>query len=282
MNYLISTFDCLIFDETITNLKANAKYKINDMNIKSGLIVDKQNHTSYVLDFHQANRNIIKVNMGVNNYYFLFKVCHNEFFTTNIDYQSKKISISLFSKLFITINGVLKCEQNVENLIYSHFEIENDFCFVYFKGERNFVVVIKDDEVCFSNYYDECNITENEKLFMCKLNDALNHGLVFNVKGKESETYLVYLDNEELNLKNEFLPFVFLDCVKAGNFKYCNNLLCDEMKIENENEIKNFFSEFDFYYPIEKNKFVLTNKNTLAGIYAFDIENNKISNISCH
>ena len=205
----------------------------------------------------------------------------NEFFTTKIVFKSKEIVVSLFEKLFISIDGVLICEEIVDNLIYSHFEIERDMCLIFFKGERNYLVVIKDDEVKFSNYYDECNISEKEKLFMCKLGDILNHGLVLSVKENDAETYLVYLDDEEMNLKQEFLPFVFLDCVKAGNYKYCNNLLCDEMKVENENEIKDFFSKFDFYYPLSKNSFALINKNTLAGIYAFEIENNKIVNITC-
>jgi hypothetical protein len=170
----------------------------------------------------------------------------------------------------------------VENLIYSHFEIKNDMCFIYFSGKRSFVTVIKEDEICFSNYYDECNISEDEMLFMCKLNDTLNHGLVFKIKGKETEKYLVYLDNEELNLKSEFLPFVFLDCLMAENYKYCKNLLCEEMQIDNEKKTKNFFNSFDFYYPINNHKFILINKNTLAGIYDFEIENNKISNIKCH
>ena len=136
--------------------------------------------------------------------------------------------------------------------------------------------------MCFADYYDECNEGENEKIFMCKIGDILNHGLVFSLKGKETENYLVYLDNEELNLKNEFLPFVFLDCLKVGNYKYCNNLLCEEMKIENEKEIKDFFPQFDFYYPINNKQFILINKNTLTGIYDFEIENNKIVNIMSH
>jgi hypothetical protein len=93
------------------------------------------------------------------------------------------------------------------------------------------------------------------------------------------EEYLVYLDDEKLNLKEEFVSFVFLDCVKAKNFKYANELLCDNLKLENEKEIEKFFPEFDYFYPAQKNSFILINKNTLAGIFEFNIHNNLILNI---
>ena len=256
MNYLIPVFDCFIYFDDLISLKANVKYKVSEISSKCGLVFDTNNQLNYLFKFEERSNNVLKVNYGFDNYYFLFKKQTNEFFTTKINYKSKEVVISLFNKLIITIDGKLICEQDVENLVYSHFEIDYGICFIFFKGERNFLVAIKDEELSFANYYDECNIAENGKMFMCKLTDALNHGLVFNVNDKETENYLVYLDDEEMNLKQEFLPFVFLDCIKAGNYKYCNQLLSNDMKMEDEKGIKDFFSEFDFYYPIDKNKFV--------------------------
>ena len=78
------------------------------------------------------------------------------------------------------------------------------------------------------------------------------------------ENYLVYLDNYDLNLKEKFLPFVFLDCVLAGNFKYCNNLLCEDVKQEKDEDIKEFFPQFDWFYPLEDKTFALIKKNKTA------------------
>ena len=39
-----------------------------------------------------------------------------------------------------------------------------------------------------------------------------------------------------------------------------------------------FFDEFDDYYPVSENKVFLFKKNTLAGIYNFEINSHKISN----
>ena len=44
-------------------------------------------------------------------------------------------------------------------------------------------------------------------------------------------------------------------------------------------QIKNFFPTFDFVYPIDETTVILANKNTLAGIYEFEVENSLIKNI---
>ena len=73
---------------------------------------------------------------------------------------------------------------------------------------------------------------------------------------------------------------MFLDCVKAGNLKYANQLLTEELKQKDVNNIKNFFPEFDCYTCISQNEFFVFKKNTLAGIYKFEIINLEISNIT--
>ena len=80
-------------------------------------------------------------------------------------------------------------------------------------------------------------------------------------------------------LKEQFVSCVFLDCLKAGNYNYCNNLLGESLKQESVTNIKNFFCEFDFVYPLEENVFALIQKNTLSGIYKFEVLNSKIENI---
>ena len=135
------------------------------------------------------------------------------------------------------------------------------------------------NECLFSSYYDEVNIDSDERFFMCRLFDSLNHGMVCRIKEGMVEKYCVYLDDEDLLLKPCFVPIVFLDCVLASNFSYCNNLLCDKLKIKEKQQIKNFFPTFDFVYPIDETTVILANKNTLAGIYEFEVENSLIKNI---
>ncbi len=210
----------------------------------------------------------------------MFPTRYSTFFQTRFKFKNYEIEVQISNKFFVSINSELKCEKNVENLTYSHYEILGELCLIYFNGQRNFLVVIKDLDVVFASYYDECNEHESEKYFMVRQNDSLNHGRVCHIKDKEFSTYLVYLDEEELNLKSDFVPFVFLDCILAENFKYCNQLLKEEVRVEIAEMIKSFFPEFDYFYPIKEKTFVLINKNTLAGIFEFSVIDNQISNIT--
>ena len=200
---------------------------------------------------------------------------------TKIKYGASDIELSMSDKIVLSCCGDVIFEREVEQLNYSHFEVINGFCLIYFSGKRDFVIVLKDKEIIFSDYYDEYNVNENERLFMVRLFDSLNHGKVLRIDGKDFETYLVYLDDNDLELKRDFVSHVFLDCVKAGNLKYANNLLCDNLKMEQVNLIQKFFPDFDYFYPIGQNEFVLTNKKALAGIFEFELINDKISNINC-
>lgn len=278
MNYLISTFDCVVMADKFFDIEANVKYQMKDVGERF-FVFPNSNTIPFMFDLLNPNQQILKVRHGADSFFFLFENRLVESFFTEIKFKNKQIGISLSHKLSISCDGVLICEKDVENLKYSHHEIDAEMCLIYFTGERNFVVVIKNDTVKFASYYDECNVNDNEKYFMCCLNDSLNHGLVCHIKDKEFSKYLVYLDDDELTLKHQFLPLVFLDCVKAENFKYCNALLSENLKMKEEKTIKHFFPEFDYIYPIDETKIILINKNTLAGIYAFEVQNDLIVNI---
>ncbi|MBQ8615418.1 MAG: hypothetical protein IJ415_02510 [Clostridia bacterium] len=280
MNYLISTFDCVIFANKFFEIKENVKYKLTEKGHNKAMVFSNANTIPFILDLQNLCEEVLKVKYGFDTFYFLFPNYYFNFFSTIINFKNKLVNVSLSSKLIITIDGVLTCDETVKNLSYSHYEIMNDLCLIYFTGARDYVVILKGNELCFASYYDECNIKDNEKYFMCKLKDSLNHGKVCQIKDKEVSSYLVYLDDEDLNLKDVFLPIVFMDCVKAENYKYCNNLLSESLKMQDEKGIKNFFPTFDFCYPIDESKVILINKNTLAGIYAFEIQNNLIVNIT--
>lgn len=278
MNYLISKFNCYVCDDEISHVIANVKYKIEDT--KKPLIIFSNSIVPLVFEINTKNENILHIKFKADNYYFLFPKFIRDFSFAKINYKSKEVFISISSKLEVNIDGEVIFEKEILNIQFSHYEMEGDLCLIYFEGNRNFLLILKEQEVCFANFYDECNIRESEKLFMCKLKDILNQGLVCQIKDKNFSSYLVYLDNEELNLKEDFIGQVFLDCVLAKNFKYCNMLLDDKLKMEDEKIISTFFEDFDFYYPLTKNDFALIKKNTLAGIYNFEILNCKITNIS--
>ena len=129
------------------------------------------------------NKNVLKVK-NKHTYYFLFKENQNDVFSTRFKFKSNEVYVSLSSYLFITINGVLICEENVDNLKFSHFEIDKDLCVVYFEGIRNYIVILKDDKMKIATYYDEVN----ESIY----------GTVIFTKNEDTFYYVIITDECEL------------------------------------------------------------------------------------
>lgn len=276
MRYLISMFDCVLDENELTK---NCCYTVENISNKNLVVYNQNNNLPILISFKNCF-NLSKICYKQNEYYFLFDKNSNNNGIFMFKYQNKQLTVCVFDSLSISLDGEIILNKEVSGVTYSHFEIKNQFCFIYFCGKRNFVVVLNGGKVEFCSFYDEVNISENEFYFMCKLYDCLNHGKVFHIKDKIVDNYLVYLDDLDLNLRTEFVGCVFLDCLLAGNLKYANNLLSAELKQKQENNILKFLPEFDFYYPISKTEFILVKKNTLAGILIFELNNLEISNIT--
>lgn len=277
MKYIISKFKCFLYNQTSFLLLPNVKYQIQEY--KNNALLLTENCFPFVLNLTNSE-NVLKVDIDADSYYFIFPTYYKTF-CARISYKNKDLFISSGGELCLNYDGETILSLPSVNVNYSHYEIVGELCLIYFTGERNFLIVVKDNEVLYCDYYDEYNTQDEEKYFMCKLCDSLNHGRVVHIKDKQFESYLVYLDNEDLNLKEEFVAHVFLDCLLAKNFKYCNELLYEEIKMENAENVKSFFPDFDYFYPIDNLNFILIKKNTLTGIYKFEIDNNKIVNITC-
>lgn len=256
----------------------NVKYEI-----KEGLdfLVFSSGAIPFIFSLKEECENVLHINKGIDSFYFLFPIKY-KYFSSKFIYKGKEITINNYNDFKLIYGGEVIITKDSLNMEFSHYEIDGDLCLIFFKGERNYLIILQNKEILFDNYYDECNIDEKEKYFMCKLFDSLNHGRVAHIKESKFDSYLIYLDNNELKLNNEFLPHVFLDCVLAKNYSYANELLSEEIKLKNKDNIGLFFNEFDYFYPLSLVEYVLIKKNTLAGICEFEIKNNKICNIINH
>ena len=277
MNYLISAMDCIVLSSNYPIIK-NVKYEF-EFSDDVELLMDNQFN---LIPFFPNNNKIAKIKYKLNNYYFLFPDKMGVVEVYSLRYNSKQILVQISNFITISIDDKVLCDNMVSEISFSHYEIDKEIIFIYFSGERNYVVVIKDLKLYFAGYCDECNIKENEKYFLMKMRDSLNHGNVCHVQKQEIETYLVYLDDFEMNMKNEFASCVFLDCVLARNFKYANQILCETIRMKKEGEINSFFPCFDNYYLIEENVAVLFNKSQSVAVVEFQVDNCEIQNIIIH
>lgn len=290
MNYIISSFPCIIDCGEKLELKMNVKYLFKDIENKVALVFGYNDEIPYVINFYELSSesknhsHVLLIENGGDRYFILFPKYYLSPYFTMIKFLGMNISLTLSDKLYIYADDGLVCAENVDKIVYSHHAIKKDFLIIYFTGERNYVVIInKYKELLCAYYYDEFNENENETYFMGRIYDSLNHGQVNKIDNNKNshEHYLVYLDNYELKLKSDFVCHIFLDCVKAGNFKYANSLLHKDIKLKSEEDINKFFPFFDDFIALSEssNSFALIKKNTLAGIYKFEITDLEISNI---
>ena len=280
MRYIIPRFDCVLIGDKNIALNKNVQYLCEFVDNKKFIVVGKNNEIPFSFDMQDNSfENVEKVVYKSDEYFFLNSKPNSNQGIFQFKYQNKQVCVGVFNNLVISIDGETVLNERVEGISYSHNEIKNQICFIYFSGKRNYVVVIYNGEIQINSFYDEVNINENEYFYMCKLYDSLNHGRVFHIKDKTFENYLVYLDDNDLKLKEDFVGCVFLDCVLSGNLSYANNLLSEDLNQKNADNISKFFVEFDYFFAINKYEFILLKKNTLAGIYSFEINNLKITNI---
>ncbi len=275
MKYIVPLFDGFLYDGTIKEFCCGCKYIIKSYN-NACLIFDKQLNFQSLLDLTKPNENLLCVPINADMYCFLFRSPKGCGDIADISFKGKHFLVSLIKGIKITESGNVVCDLDVDNVEYSQYEEMGNMMLVYFKGIRNYIIVLKDSVVEFCGYIDEFNIKEDERYFLERQYDSINHGRVCHISKGSCEKYLVYLDDNALNIKEEFVATVFLDCVKVKNFGYARQLTNIDF---DEDAAFSFFPEFDFFYPITSKKVVLINKNALAGIFEFDIKDCKIDNI---
>lgn len=283
MIYLYSDVQCVILNgENKMSILPGVFYTIE--NLVEDIIVISNNCVPLVVkcignSVENHCSNVENYILGNDNFIFLHLNKLVEPVFTSFKCGNKNFSLCVGSELNVAIDGENLLTKKLDTDIkYTHYEKIGDFNLLYFEGLRSFVLIEQNGQIKFADYYDEFNNSNDEKIYMKKQNDLLNHGKVVTLKDNKFETYLVYLDDNELNMKQEFTSLVFMDCFIAGNLKYCNELLNDNIKQKDHVLISGFFEEFDFYIPFKDIVFTFK-KNTLSGVYKFEVINNKIDNI---
>lgn len=283
MNYLIVKKDCVFLENKLI-LYSGAKYILEEIDNKEHLLISKDSGEVFCLNFYEViykNKKYSFVeNLKVDKDNYIVVSLSKDYLTHNFQLEvfKKNLSVFITDKISINFNNEILNIEKENNVLFSCIEYFGKIAIVFFEGERNFAIVIKEDEILFSNYYDEINIGKENCTLMSKHKDSLNHGTVVNIEKDQFESYLVYLDNYDLNLKSQFCICVFLDCILSGNFVYIKNLLNENLKNE-QDSLKEFLVDIKEFYPIEPTKSFVIKKDARLDILEFDIDNLQIQNI---
>ncbi len=284
MKYLVSKFPCTIVGRESRRLCENVKYGLKNVDDHFYMIFGDNGELPICINFDSpqnsnAQRGVLQFDYLSDNYTILFPQKVLPTSVNILKVLNREIIITLSQELSIFVDSENLIKKSVSKLEFSHSETRADYCLLYFDGVRNFVVILKGKELCCADYYDEINIGDDEIYFMKRLKDSLNHGKVYLIKDKKFDSYLIYLDEEDMHLCSQLVMVVFLDALVAGNFEYCNQMLAEDIHQEDAINIQKFFPEFDDYQAIDSYNVALLRKNTLAGIFEFKIADNKIENI---
>ena len=273
MNYIISKFQCELYGADRYVLYPNCKYNVTAMD----------SIPYFVCDDHGILHNIQSINMlsfayGRDQYWILNPLSSGCCVVT-IKFKNSIVNVTLGDRLHIAVDGDALLDTVLCNIEYSHYETRKDCLIIFFRGRRNYVVIIKNTELKIASFYDEINLADGEMIFMCRCYDMLGYGRVFLVnKNGEYDSYLVYLSRREI-MDQRFVSFAMLDGIMMGNTKLANDLLSLDVRLDNDKDIIDFFPDFDDYVCIDEYTYALIKKNTLAGIYQLEFDANKISNI---
>ena len=157
------------------------------------IVCGKNGEIPFALNFSNPanNENLEIVKYKSDEYYFLHSTMVATGSFVQIKHFNRQICVSQINELSITIDGDLVLSENVRDVSYSHYEVLGDLCIIYFLGKRKYFIVIKGNELCCANYYDELNLDGEERFYLCRLRDSLNHGKVCHIKDKKYDDYLV-------------------------------------------------------------------------------------------
>ncbi len=284
MVYLFSSYHCVISGKCKVEIFPFVKYEVTGVENEISVVTPFCENGSFAVNFYDLLNKCVKcknvqvATVGNDRYIFILKTPSPCTQCINFLWGKKNVCVTVADEVCVVVDGEVWGSFACTSVEYDCFEIVGDNCLIYFAGKRKFLCVLGQSKVEWANYYDEQNLNETEKYFMGKQFDFLAHGKVCHIKDNTVETYSAYTDNSDLNLCEEFVPFVFLDCVIASNFSYCKNLLCDDLKNDDIDYVA-YFGQIDFYLCLSYNVFAAFKKNTLTGIYKFEVDTNVVTNI---
>lgn len=253
--------------EPLENISQNANipYKIYVENINNRLIIKSSN---------------IEV-LNYKNAYFV--TLNNLIASQNMNVLASTNSFSVFNTIVTNIstkNGTINLPD-----IFSLEKTEkiNSSTILLFKNYETcptkYVVVLKNDEVIFKDYYTKINLENKIEILSCVF-DIAKHAILTTIENKNITQKTVYANNKpSLTTCPQIIPLAFLQALKVKNIKLCKYYLSNNLK--EKASLETLQSYFKDYKKIEffLNKYILFYENLPPKELNVEITNNKISKI---
>lgn len=267
---------------TSTKILKNTIYCINLTSDENAFYFVTDCGDNVVIDFNKGltiNAKMLQVAENGNIYNIIFLQNNNVKDVVQTSCENNNYTIVCDGSTKIFLNNQLVGDKCLNSIKFKSVERFLDYDLIKFEGARNAVAIIKGKELQYFDYYDEFNNKDNQKIFMKTIPSMLRYGQVFKMQTKGVEKYLVYLDEFKSNIMEDFVVSVFLECVLVGDVNFYKKILSENLA-KGANSIKSFFLDFDDFTCIHKDTAILYKKDTVVGIFKFEINNNFIENIS--
>lgn len=283
MIYLIAKSDNYIANENFVKIESGAKYIVSDINNEFTQIIDAKSGKSFSVNFYDliynsCSNNYVKAIRFKNDIYCIVDF-HDDIYSLCINTFEHVLYTEISNFIFINYQDSIEKIKLKNKIRFSHIEYFEKIAVLFFEGEKNFVVIVDENKILYCGYYSEINLKDNILTILHRVHDSINHGVVIKIEKGKFDSYLVYLDDFDLNLKSKFCLNVFLDCVLVGNYNYIENLL-EESLLEQIDNLKKFFDDVLDYYPLDETHCVVMKKDATMDIFEFSVIDNKISNIT--
>lgn len=182
----------------------------------------------------------------------------------------------LFSSSVNTLKNI-SCEYKNNLIIVSALSPDSEFLLVFDTNENTIIIC---DE------FLKVEKSDNQIKALKPLNDFFKHGIVktLNIETKQFSNYTVFINNTNSNISDSLIPYAFLECVKANDYKKAKSYLDSSLgEITNSkldgyfNNIKNIYYNCYFFEPNQINCTLETSDGYKN--YTFTLLNSKICEI---
>lgn len=268
-------FNCKIYT-------AESKIKCDSPYVKLTYIKDSDWLLSFKFE-HLNTQKVAQKSLKIGQNECKIETFYNNFYLINLYYNGNLI----FSK---------SIKRQIENLSLEKIKLKNlnYFFFSANAGDEKYVILLNENgTLSYESFVSEIDYSGDKLKLLQKMNDCIGHGLATVISAdngaEQKDEFGVYI-HKKINVKKIFVPYLFVECVCAKNYKQARKYLSKELStLLNDNKLNQFFlnakriEQFKYSEFLDINKIAaFSSDNELLSIYKFELCDGLIENIEMY